>query len=80
MRFKTMAVAALALGMNTLYAQDNTIRLILTHNRHREGIIWERNYWISSLPTTGRKPSRSRLQRHLRSERLRMACLTGIYL
>ena len=28
MRFKTMAVAALALGMNTLYAQDNTIRLI----------------------------------------------------
>lgn len=28
MKFKTMAVAALALGMNTLYAQDNTIRLI----------------------------------------------------
>lgn len=28
MKFKTMAVAALALGMNTLYAQNNTIRLI----------------------------------------------------
>ena len=28
MKFKIMAVAALALGMNTLYAQDKTIRLI----------------------------------------------------
>lgn len=28
MKFRTMAMAALALGASTLYAQDNTIRLV----------------------------------------------------